>query len=199
MLGLAATWVAAIQRPPGLDYHALRIAEAFVAGDAATLAAYTDPDELKRLGLEPSGAERLIRELVVPRAKAWSALDPTIETQVFALGAQGVARVHWKGNGMEAVLMFSVEPTDHGPKCRLMQHVVRAWDLDWRRTAPHGPVEPTAEGRLAGLRQDRPVLEALGITGLTRQDLDEPLATWDDMERIWRTGRPEDRGGSDPR
>jgi hypothetical protein len=185
--GLVATWIAANHRPPGLEDHALRVAKAFVQGDAATLVAYADPDELKKVELDRAKAERLIAELVAPRAKQWQDIQPTIEAQVLALGAQGVARVHWKGQGREAALMFEVEPTDHGPRSRLVYHVMRAWDLEHQRLHPNPSLEATPEGRLAGLAKDRHTLTKLGVQGIAKRDLAEPIASWNDLERIWRS------------
>ena len=193
-LGLAATWVAANQRPPGLDHHALRVAEAFVAGDAETLVAYANPDELALVGLDSVRAKLMVAELVTPRVKRWQDIEPAIETRLFALGAQGVARVHWKGGGREAVLMFDVEPTDHGPRSRLVVQLLRAWDLEHRRLHPSQALEATPEGRLAGLEQDRNVLEKLGLKGVAKRDLSEPFTPWDEMERIWRAGTPGSKG-----
>ncbi|GMV90148.1 MAG: hypothetical protein AMXMBFR81_30780 [Chthonomonas sp.] len=186
-IGLVATWIAANHRPPGLEDHALRVAKAFVQGDAATLVGYADPDELRKVGLDRAKAERLIAELVAPRVKQWQDLEPTIEAQVLALGAQGVARVHWKGQGREAALMFEVEPTDHGPRSRLVYHVVRAWDLEHQRLHPNPSLQATPEGRLAGLARDRHTLSKLGVHGIAKRDLAEPIASWDAMERIWRS------------
>lgn len=189
-LGLAATWIAANQRPPRLEDHARRIAEAFVAGDADTLVSYANPDELRQVGLDSVRARQMVAELVLPRVTRWHDIEPTIETKSFALGGQGVARVHWKGQGREAVLMFEVEPTDHGPRNRLVVQLLRAWDLERQRVHPSATMEATAEGRLAGLEQDRKVLTKLGLKGVAKRDLAAPIFTWEDMERIWRAGPP---------
>jgi hypothetical protein len=194
-VGFVAFWVVVLfmslfLRPKSLADHAEIFLLAILDGNTRTMMKYSYPEEIERNRLSAQTLEALHREVLSRRLSGFERIG-TVEKEVLGGGDQGHVAVRLtdsKGRIMDFGLQ--VWSTPDGPKGSIVATVIGAWVTDKvvRNDLPV-TAETRLEAQLEGLKEDREILQRLGIYYLHDVDLQRGTlrpAKWEDAEKFWQ-------------
>lgn len=170
---------------PTLADDARRLVEAKLENRPEVIYDYVFDYQIEQTGITRDQFVQVWHRLIAPRMARWKPVGK-IQAEVYRGDHQGVAYILLRDDeGHEMDLQTSAWNTGLGGGQRMFQDLTMAWWSEYIFSKGLDPndTELKISASLRGLREDRPVLEAIGIRRIPGAEPGMPPVTLDEWQR----------------